>query len=160
MQPEAVILASHLPNEGHFRSSLVPTVSLPCLDDFSYWGGLERLWPCGRTIINLEHDLAVTDEHIRSLLDCNFWLCTIAYRVHWVTTGHPTSLFAHHRHGKPISRGDEWADFSGIGLCKIGRDARVGELRREPWPRVEMAVGDAVRGLWHVHWPEATHHHY
>jgi hypothetical protein len=157
---DALVVCSHLPDEGHFESVVYPTVSVPCVGVFDYWAGLDRLWACGRSLVMVEHDLEVTDEHIRSLTDCLYGLCTVAYQVHWRTTGHPTSIFAHHQLGKAISRGNEWADWSGIGLCKVGRDVRVGELRREPWPRVELALNDAVRGPWHVHWPEATHHHY
>lgn len=156
----ALVVCSHLAGEGHFESADHPTISVACEGVFDYWAGLERLWACGQSLVLVEHDLEVTDEHVRSLLVCRYHLCTIAYRLHWRSTGFPRSIFAHYEHGQPIARGVEWADWSGIGLCKIGRDARVGELRQEPWPRVELAVNDAVRGPWHVHWPEANHWHF
>lgn len=167
---EALILASRLPGEGTlpFEIEVVP---IECVDEFAYWRGVADHWDSDRTLVNLEHDIEADDSHIRELLDCPHPLCSWAYRCHWISThieggviaagsgtrtvDVPVSPEAYYLQG-----GEEWAQWSAIGLVKITPDARITALRREPWNMLELAVHDAVQGPWHMHWPEVPHHHW
>lgn len=150
---DVLVIASHLPGEGHFRSERFWTIPLRCESDFDYWRGLWRLWPQPHTLILVEHDIEVTDAHVAALLDCPWPLCSWLYELH-MPSGCPRGGWAQ----RGIS--GDWADRSGIGLVKVGPEARVGPLRREPWARVELAVEAAVKRPWHVHGPEVPHHHW
>lgn len=156
----ALVICSHLPHEGHFESERFTVAPVRCDDDYSYWRGLEKHWDGPDTLLNVEHDVGVTDAHLAALTDCPHEACTWAYLCHWASTGLARSIFAQSVNGSPITEGDEWADRSGIGLVKIAASARVAPLRREQWPRVELAVADAVAGPFHLHWPPVTHHHF
>jgi hypothetical protein len=165
-----IVLASHLPGEGHFRSKQFKVRSVCCHNDYDYWRGVAEYWASGSMIVNVEHDMAVTDSHIQQLLDCPHALCSWAYLCHWITTGLPHDIYAagtglrnRDTHPDPLhlQGGEEWANWSAIGLVKITPQARVGVLRREPWAQLELAVHDAVRRPWHMHWnPSLTHHHW
>lgn len=152
---DVLIVASHLPGEGHLRSERFWVAPVECRGDFDYWGALWRLWPQPHTIINVEHDMEVTDDHLQALLDCPHPLCSFAYTVHWITSGLQFDLIAagSARTGlrSSLHGGEEWAEWAAIGLVKITAEARIGPLRREPWWRVELAVEDAVQGPWHLH---------
>ena len=163
---EPLVIASHLPGEGHFHSARFEVRPVVCRDDWDYWAGLADVWQSDATLLNLEHDLEVGDVHLAALLDCPHPLCSWAYECHWHTTGLPTNVIAAgtgvHFDAKQryLRGGEEWADWSAIGLVKITPEARVGPLRREPWQRLELAVHDAVKRPWHVHWPEVNHWHW
>ena len=164
-----VILASHLPGEGHFHSELLPVVGVECREDFDYWRGLHEQWDRDVTIVNVEHDMEITDRHVQELLDCSHPLCSWAYACHWASTHLPYDVYAAGAGARDIATqptarhlegGEEWAAWSAIGLVKLAPQARTGSLRREPWSTLELAVHDAVDRPWHMHWPPVTHHHW
>jgi hypothetical protein len=162
-----LVIASYLPGEGHFESERFQVAGVECRDDYDYWAGLAALWDGPDTIVNIEHDVEVTDEHIAQLLDCPHPLCTWPYICHWISSGLAFPLFGvgtgKHRLWEP----EEWAHWSVIGLVKITAAARTGPLRRETWQRVELAIESAVALPWHVHWRlpgsdqvGVNHHHW
>jgi hypothetical protein len=164
-----VILCSHLPGEGHFTSERFDVRGIVCRDDFDYWAGLAAVWESAETIVNVEHDMEVTDEHVAELIDCPAAACSFAYHVHWASTSLRDDVIAAgngardaDRHPDPgfLQGGEEWAEWSAIGLVKITPEARIGPLRREPWQRLELAVHDAVKRPWCLHWPPVNHHHW
>ena len=134
-----------------------------------YWRGLAEHWDHPGPLVNVEHDIEVTDEHVAALLACPEPLCSWAYECHWASTGLDHDVIAA-GNGRRDPRsnpdpdclvgGEEWAAWSAIGLVKLTADVRVGPLRREPWQRLELAVHDAVRGPWHMHWPLVNHWHF
>jgi hypothetical protein len=144
-----------------------------CVDDFSYWAGLNEAWDSDVTICNVEHDIELADSHLDELLACPYGACTYIYRCHWISTGIPGGVIAAGRGERRLDQsadpkclrgGEHWASWSAIGLIKVTREARVAPLRREPWQRLELAVHDATERPWHAHWgPDGrgvTHHHY
>ena len=161
-----VILASHLSGEQHFRSAQHMVVPIPCHGPLDYHKGVAAWWETSRTIINVEHDHEVSDELIQGLLDCPHNFCSWAY---WLGIPSGGPHWAHRTGKQPpcggvwIETGDEWADFGGIGFCKITPEARVRPLRG-PWDRkrqvwqdvdwqsVDIAVFAAVDERVHVHW--------
>lgn len=163
------MLASHLRGEGHFRSSAFRVVPACCEGPYDYWRALADLWDGLETIVNVEHDVEASDDHVAQLLACGHLLCSWAYQCHWISTGLPRDVIAAglgardpQTHPDPVhlTGGEEWANWSAIGLVKIAPEARTGPLRREPWQQLELAVHDAVSGPWHMHWPPVTHHHW
>jgi hypothetical protein len=161
-----IVLASHLPGEGRFRSEQFRIVSLLCVDDLDYSRGLQSLWGSDHTLIVLEHDMECSDELIQGLLDCPHSLCTHSYLLHWASTHSAKPHYAQMVGSRPsvgggdwIKRGDEWADFTGIGFCKITPEARVRPLEETGWQDVDCAVTKAVEGRWHVHSPPIEHYH-
>jgi hypothetical protein len=164
-----IVLASHLPGEGHFRSERFEVVGVECRDDLDYWRGMAACWDHDETIVNLEHDLEITDGHVQALLDCPHPLCSWAYACHWATTHLSHDVYAAGTGARDAARqpepdyvrgGEEWAAWSAIGLIKLTPRARTAPLRQEPWSALELAVHDAVSRPWHMHWPPITHHHW
>lgn len=168
-RPDLVVIASHLPDEGHFRSGRFTVDAACCTDPLDYWRAFARHWDRPETIVNVEHDIEATDGHVEALVACTRPLCAWAYRCHWRSTGLPHDVIAagtgaRDREQQPdpgyLQGGEEWAAWAAIGLVKITRPVRVGVLRAEPWQSLELAVHDAVTGPWHMHWPEVPHHHW
>jgi hypothetical protein len=166
---DAVVVCSHLPGEGHFHSERFRVAAVVCEDDYAYWRGLHEHWDSPATICNAEHDMEFGDEHIATLLDCPYPLCSWAYHGHWISTHLPGPVVAagagardvaSHPDAYYLQGGEECAAWSAIGLVKVTPRARTGPLRREPWNTLELAVNDAVRGPWHMHWPPVIHHHW
>jgi len=156
-----LVVVSHLPGEGHFESDRFRVRPVECSGPFDYWRGLASAWDHPGALVNLEHDVAVTDEHIAALIDCPHSACSWVYRLHWRSSGVPGGRLSATVDDRPVLPGDEWATWSAIGLVKVTPAARIGPLRREPWQRVERAVADAVRGPWHLHTtPTLAHHHW
>lgn len=170
-----VVVASHLKGAKHFRSKKFRVVSLPCVDDLDYWGGLAALWEGDLTIVNVEHDMECSDELIQQLLDCPHPLCTHAYMLR-----SPVYHYCHRNGPQPpaggyedwwIKEGEEWATYGGIGFCKITSQARVRPLEPREWPTLDIVLTRAVEGpevvpptvqhgrRWHVHWPAVHHEH-
>ena len=161
----AIVLASHLPGEGHFRSERHRVVPILCRDPLDYWRGLAEWWDSDETLVNLEHDIEATDDQVDELLDCQHSLCSWAYRCHWASTGLPHDVYAHgtgdrYRNTHYLTGGEPWADWSAIGFLKIGPGARVGPLAPATWSEVELSIEAAIDGPVHMHWPEVTHHHW
>lgn len=155
-----LVVASHLPGEGHFRSEHFRVVPVCCVGEFDYHAALAAVWESDETIVNVEHDIEVSDEHVEALIDCPEPLCSWAYHCHWASTGLPHDVIAAgtgrrdpHTNPDPdcLTGGEEWANWSAIGLVKIAPEARIGPLRREPWQRLELSIHDAVKRPWHMH---------
>lgn len=161
-----VVVASYLPGEGHFHSDRFAVLAVRCSGLIDYWEGLHSVWGTEATIINIEHDLEVSDNHIATLLNCPHPLCSYAYQCHWASSHMDHDIYPHGkgtRYDYPVRYGtvdQEWADWSAIGCLKIEKVARIAELRREPWALLELAVEDAVARPIHLHWPEIRHHHW
>ena len=156
------VIASHLEGDGHFTSERFTVGPVLCRDEDDYWRGLAKHWGSGLTLVNLEHDIDATDEHIAELLACPHPACTWAYECHWATTGQSDPQVAA---GKGdfethLTGGEEWADWSAIGLVKLRPEARIAGLARTKWQLLEHSVHASVRGPWHVHWPLVAHHHW
>lgn len=122
-------------------------------------------WASNRVLVNIEHDMECSRELVAELLTCRHPLCTHAYRMYL-----PRTYWAHGRvtdyrlreTGEGIqwaAEGQEWADWSAIGFCKVGPEARVAPLARTEWSGVETAVNLAVGERWHIHWPGVEHYH-
>lgn len=167
--PEPLVVCSYLPGEGHFESKRFEVVGLECRGEFDYWAGVAAHWESAETLVLVEHDIEVTDEHIAELLACPHPLDSFAYRCHWISTGIDGGVIAAGAGERDFYRqpdayylqgGEEWANWSAIGLVKIAPEARIAPLRREPWSQLELAVEAAVRRPWHMHWPPVTHHHW
>lgn len=154
---EALILASVTPDEEPVQSTHYCVQALTCGDDFDYWRGLNEYWDGGATIVNVEHDMEFSDGLVEGLLACPEPLCAYAYKV-WPSAWR-RFVYAQSNVGRWIEQGDERADFSSIGFCKITSEARTGPLKRFPWKFVEQSVNQAVAGPWHIHWPEIKHYH-
>ena len=160
---------THLCTRRRWSSSLLHRVHRfahgPADDRYAYWRSLAAVWASTDILVNVEHDNEFSQSLVSALLACSHPLCTHAYRMHV-----PRSHWAHgwapqdarRERGERvqwIERGEEWADYSAIGFCKIAPEARIGPLAHCEWPGVELAVNNATAGLWHVHWPGVAHHH-
>lgn len=156
----AVVLASHLPNEGHFESARHLVIPFVCWDDFSYWHGILASWDGPETIVNIEHDVEVTDDQIADLLACPHPLCSWMYAAHWASTHLADDVIAARNGGKFIDEGTEWAEQSAIGFVKITPEARIAPLRKTVWQQLEVAIEEAVMPPWHMHGPPVPHHHW
>jgi hypothetical protein len=157
-----LVLASCLPGEDYVASERFAVVPIRCIDPLDYWRGVEVWWQSRRTIVNVEHDMECSDDLIQTLLDCPEPFCTWAYFL-----GKPSGgpHWAHRTGRQPpcggvwIEEGDEWADFGGIGFCKIEPSVRVRELGEQTWQFVDIAVFASVQRQVHVHWPAIEHRH-
>lgn len=123
-------------------------------DDYSYHDALSRAWSWPQAIVNVEHDNEFSPALTEELLSCPQPLCTHAYRLYV-----PVKCWAHGRIVNAqtwscewVQQGAEFAEFSGIGFCKIAPEARTGPLARRPWRELERSVHEAVEGPWHIHW--------
>jgi hypothetical protein len=135
-------------------------IPAPWNDDYDYWRGFERKWTADDVIVNVEHDMECSGRLLADLLACPHSLCTHAYLMHIPKTHFAHSTRADAMDGFWIGEGEEWAAYSGIGFCKIAREARTRPLgRMTVWRGVELAVNNATTGPWHVHWPAIEHHH-
>lgn len=157
-----VVLASHLPGAGHFESERFEVWPIECVEPESYCAGVAEWWESDKTIVNVEHDMECSDDLIQTLLDCPEPFCTHAYWLNAVSGGPHWS----HRTGRQppcggvwIEEGEEWADFGGIGFCKIAPEVRVRPLPESTWQFVDIAVFASVQQQVHVHWPATAHHH-
>jgi hypothetical protein len=157
-----VVLASHLVGAPHFESERFEVVGIECAEPEDYWAGVAAWWESDRTIINVEHDMECSDELIEGLLDCPEPMCSWAY---WLSIPSGGPHWAHRTGLKPpcggiwVETGDEWADYGGIGFCKITPEARVRPLPEQTWQFVDIAVAEATDLQWHLHWPTVEHFH-
>lgn len=172
---EVVVVSSRLAGEAA-TTSRHSVLDVVCVEDTDYGQAVASVWGGGVTVVNIEHDMQVTDDLIDALLDCPHPLCSWAYRVYPVSTMRPAPMWAHAvaqtQNGRLlswpnfsvtarwISEGEQWADFSAIGFCKITPAAMADLIETgASWRWVEMAVNAAVTGPWHLHWPAVEHHH-
>lgn len=150
-----VVLASHLPGASHFESRQFEVVPIRCEDPLDYYRGVLAWWETDRTIILVEHDVECSDELIQQLLDCDCMLGSWAY---WLGIPSGGPHWAHRTGKKPpcggvwIETGDDWADYGGVGFCKITPQARVRPLPEQTWQFVDIAVAEATDLRWHIHW--------
>lgn len=109
--------------------------------------------------------MQVSESLILGLLACPHPLCTHAYGMHLPIESYAHGWVADESRGSGmgvewIAHGEEWANWSGIGFCKVAPGVRTGtHLARNEWPGVETSVNNAITGLWHVHWPAINHYH-
>ena len=158
-QRKPLVICSRLAGEGYYHSLRHETRPVLCADDYSYWRALAEVWESDRTLVNIEHDMDVRERHLTELLACPHGACSWAYRCNWISTGIPGGAIAAGQGDwrdpvNPrvfVAGGEEWAEWSAIGLVKITPEARIGPLRREPWGTLELAVHDAVKRPWHLH---------
>jgi hypothetical protein len=166
-----IVLASHLPGEGHFRSTEHTVIPIQCVGEHDYSRAWQQWWQTSHALIGVEHDHDPTDEQITELLDCPHPFCVFAYLLHIPSTGGPSHYAQRHggtNYGEWIEQGEEWCDFSGIGLCKIKPEARVRRLESSSWQEVDCRISDATDCKVHVHWKRdeqgnptgIAHHHY
>lgn len=168
-----MVLASHLHGEGFFSSERFPVVPVLCEGPFDYWRGVAAPWDSDATLVLLEHDMECSDALVSELLACPHPACSHAYQMHIPRTywAHNVSTAGWHPPIDPLSQytargirwvapGDEWADFSGIGFCKLTPAARTTPLRRDAWQGVEISVNAAINARWHLHWPGVEHYHH
>ena len=152
---EPVILASILPGEPIFESEQFEVWPIECVEPENYWEGVAEWWDSDRVIVNLEHDVECSDELIQTLLDCD---CAFGTWAYWLGIPSGGPHWAHRTGKQPrcggvwIETGDEWADFGGIGFCKITPEARVRPLEETDWTGVDCAVSRATDSRVHVHW--------
>lgn len=164
----AVVCASHLSGAPWFVSERFTVAGIECADPLDYWRGLAAQWDGPAVIVNVEHDVAATDDLIAELLACPHPKCSYAYLLYWVSTGAAVPHFAQREGPQPpaggrwISPGEEWCDYTGIGLIKVEPAARVRPLAESPWQHLDIQVSAATSGRWHVHWGDGqgvAHHH-
>lgn len=155
-----IVLASHLPGDTPYQSQRFPVTPVECNSELDYWRGLHEHWGSSETIINVEHDIALTDQHLQTLAACPHPACAWAYVCHWVTTHLPPgTIAARHHNGRYLTVGEEWADWAPLGLIKLAGTARCAPLAATRWRELEQTVNTATRGPWHMHWPPVAHHH-
>ena len=175
-QAPPLIVSSYVPGSTRpFRSNRFPVWRIPCVDDLSYYKGLQSVWDDPFVLVNVEHDCLVDDDIVQSLLDCKFKMCTVAHSLFWPSTHRPEPQYAQRHNppanckrenlylGTPIERGQEWCDFTAIGCCKMHPEVRVGALAESHWSHVDISVTAACSGRWHVHWladGREIHDHY
>lgn len=158
---DVLVVASYLPGETPFVSQRFDVVPVLCVGDFDYSRGLASAWATGKTVVNVEHDLEVSDDLIAALVDCPEPLCSWAYLVYPVSGIHdgPAYPFTAGNPGPWIREGEQWADWAAPGFIKVRPDARTGPLPEKHWLGVEAATNFHTPGRWHIHWPAVEHHH-
>ena len=163
---DVLVVSSYLPGGTPYRSERFRVRRVVCDDVYDYSRGVAAVWGRGETLVVVEHDMECSDDLIAELVDCPEPLCSHAYELFWPSTHKPVPHYAHRTGPQPpaggewVSEGDEWADFTGIGFCKIAPEARVRPLVESSWQHVDMAVNKAVEGRFHLHWPPITHDHF
>jgi hypothetical protein len=146
-----------------------PIYSPVCNSEYDYWAGFSELWSGDDTIVNVEHDMETSGRLVDELVDCLYPLCTYAYQIHhrgpdFYAQGWQSIYRGPRARGEDIrwlqGASEHQCDLSGLGFCKITRDARKdATLSRCVWQGVEREVNMAVSKRWHVHWPEVEHFH-
>lgn len=160
MRADPVVLCGHLPDEGYFHSERHQVIPFVCDDGFGYWRGLTDHWDGPETLVNVEHDLEISDRELDEITECPHPLCSWSYAMHWVSTGAVADTWPHTAGGKFVTEGAEWAEWSAIGFVKIAPEARIAPLEKVLWRQVEDAIDKAVAKPWHLHWPAVPHHHW
>lgn len=162
-----MILLSHLPGEEPFSSERFDITYAECAGDLDYSRAVQAAWGAAEPLVIVEHDMECSDALLERIFEHPSPLATYAYQLHWVSSHKPSAYCQRMGDfppetrylGSPISEGDEWCDFTGIGFCKIAPEARCEPLRASSWQFVDIAVNAAVSGRWAVLWPEVEHFH-
>ena len=159
---EPIVLVSYLPGEGLcFKSERYEVRPIRCEDEFSYWAGLNEWWDSDCTVINVEHDIELTDEVIDGLLACEHPLCAQQYQCHRASSGLWFDVFPAQNQGWFVTEGTEWAEQSAIGALKICPEARIAPLEKIRWGFLEVSIENAVKRPVHCHWnPILAHWHF
>lgn len=156
-----VIVLSHLSGEIPFTSDRWDTTTVECVDDESYGRALAEAWATNRTVVNVEHDVEISDDLIADLLDCPHPLCAHPYLVYAVSGIHdaPAYPFCVTNPGPWVTEGTEWAAWGAPGFMKVTPQGRYGPLPVRHWLGVEAAVNARLTCRWHLHWPAVEHYH-
>ena len=159
-----VVVASYLPGEEPFSSERFHVRQVECQGDFDYSHGLAEAWVSDATVVNVEHDLEVSDTLIQNLIDCPEPLCAQTYPLYAASGAHGTTdgpiyPYTATNPGAWVSEGTEWAEWAAPGFIKVTPDARVNPFPEKHWLTVEHATNYLTRGPWHLHWPPVEHHH-
>ena len=161
MGPQNVIvLCGHGPAEQPQRFDRYKTTTFFYDDNDPPEKGavLERWWGSGLTIVYLDNDVEVHDEHLDALLACPEPLCSWQFVLHWVSGGGPSGKLI------DVDEGDGFSGYSPMGLVRIRPEARRCWQMPHHWRDVEMAMNACVNGRWHLHGPangqEALPHHH
>ena len=155
-----VVVASYLPGETPFKSSRYEVRPVECVSVFDYSAGLAAAWATDQTVVNVEHDLEVTDDLIAGLVDCPHPLCAQTYPIHASPDGVPFYPYTATQPGPWIDYGAVSASWAAPGFIKVSAAARFGPFPAEKhWLSVEMATNYYVAGRWHLHWPPVEHYH-
>ena len=141
---------------GPYILRFVPTND----DRYAYWQAVAQVWQSPEAFVNVEWDMEFSPALVDALLACPQPLCTHAYQMHnarqpyWAHGQMPAEEGLRRQAAgiQWISEGEQWAEYSGIGFCKITPQARVSAPERAEWPAVEQMVNRVVQGPWHVHW--------
>lgn len=163
--PDAVVVATYLPGETPFTSNLWRVLPVECVSVFDYARGLATVWGSDLTVVNVEHDIEVTDDIIARLVDCPEPLCAQTYPLYRASGAHGTEIgpvfpYVDVEPGPWVTEGAEWADWAAPGFIKATAAARTGLFPDEKhWMGVEQATNFYVTGRWHLHWPPVEHYH-
>lgn len=160
----AVVVASHLPGEEPFTSERFEVWPVECVGDFDYSHALGEAWATDRTVVNVEHDVEVSDALIQALLDCPEPLCAQTYPLYAASGTHGTADgsvygYVETEPGPWVTEGTLFADWAAPGFIKITAAARVNPFPEKHWLAVEAATNYFKQGRWHLHWPPVAHHH-
>ncbi len=159
-----IIVASHLPGEKPFTSDRFTVRPVECVGDFDYSRALGQAWATDQTVINVEHDVQVSDALIQSLIDCPEALCAQTYPLYAASGAHgtqdgPIFPYCQTNPGPWVEAGTEWAEWAAPGFIKVIPAARTGPLPEKHWLAVEAATNFHTPGRWHLHWPPVEHYH-
>jgi hypothetical protein len=157
---EPLIVYSYLPDEEPFYSERFEVLPLLCESRFDYSEGLAGVWDLDRTLVNVEHDMRVSDDLIQRILDDSHPLVTYAYTLFWASTRSKEHYAQRMNYGEWVREGAESADYSGIGFARIDPEVRTGPLGRSTWQHVDVEVNKVVAGRWAILWPEVFHDHF
>lgn len=163
-QPGVIVVASYLPGETPFRSTRFTVKPVKCVGDFDYSIGLAEAWATTSTVVNVEHDLQVSDDLIQALIDCPHPACAQTYPLYAASGTHGTDKgpiypYCEHNPGPWVVFGVEWAEWAAPGFIKIQPEARTGPFPTKHWLSVEAATNHFTAGPWHLHWPSVEHYH-
>jgi hypothetical protein len=157
---DLVVLCGHLPGEQPQRFDRYEVTSFLYDDGEPPEKGtvLGRWWATNKTIISLDNDVEVRDEHLDTLLACPSPLCSWQFELHYASGAPGNHLIQE-------DEGDGFAGYSPMGLVKVTPQAR--RLWQMPyhWRDVEMAMCACVTTRWHLHGPANAeppliHHHW
>ncbi|HET6911116.1 MAG TPA: hypothetical protein VFH54_17440 [Mycobacteriales bacterium] len=135
------------------------------MGDLDYSRGLAAAWnDPAVTVVNVEHDVEVSDDLIAALVDCPEPLCAWTYPLYAASRAHgtehgPIFPFCATNPGPWVTEGTEWVEWAAPGFIKATAAARRGPFPDKHWLGVEQATNYLVTGRWHLHWPAVEHHH-
>lgn len=135
---------------------------------------IEKYWRKAEIII-VEHDIMASKEMIDDLMFCKETNCTYPYILDYKNPVLSVFKLTYNTVAKgyapsSYSKGDfpEYADFSGIGLCKIGVKTQYAfewryEDKYKDWGYVDQYISFKMADnnlRWHCHYPLVEHLHF